>query len=331
MKVEADVATHTFATLKLAVAKQFESMKHLTLYRADVSKDALWETYLSSFPEGMNPIYRERTEHDCQCCKHFIRAVGSIVAIIDGRVVSLWNCQAGEYQPVVDALAALVHSALVEGLFLHTEQVVGTEKSFEAVIGGRAKAWEHFHLRLPSAVVLKGELIGPKLSDARATHDVLLRSLTELSMDAIDTVLELIAQNSLYRGEEQKFAVTEFRKLKMAFDRLPLNDQAIKGVDLFVWDNVAKLNQSVSRIRNTAIGTLLVDLSEGKDMDAAVASFEAKVAPANYKRPTALVTKAMIAKAKKKGGKAKKEAVFAENMKRIAAKRKKHGRSSGRR
>lgn len=41
-------------------------------------------------------------------------------------------------------------------------------------------------------------------------------------------------------------------------------------------------------------------------------------------------TRGKIAKAKKKGGKAKKEAVFAENMKRIAAKRKKHGRSSGR-
>ena len=41
-------------------------------------------------------------------------------------------------------------------------------------------------------------------------------------------------------------------------------------------------------------------------------------------------TRGKIAKAKKKGGKAKKEAFFAENMKRIAAKRKKHGRSSGR-
>ena len=41
-------------------------------------------------------------------------------------------------------------------------------------------------------------------------------------------------------------------------------------------------------------------------------------------------TRGKISKAKTKGGKAKKEAVFAENMKRIAAKRKKHGRSSGR-
>ena len=42
------------------------------------------------------------------------------------------------------------------------------------------------------------------------------------------------------------------------------------------------------------IGTLLVDLASGVDLEAAVRSFESKVAPANYKRPTALITQSMI-------------------------------------
>ncbi len=49
----------------------------------------------------------------------------------------------------------------------------------------------------------------------RSSHDVYARALSEISIDSIDTVLELIAQNSLYRGEEHKFVVTEFRKLKI--------------------------------------------------------------------------------------------------------------------
>jgi len=53
------------------------------------------------------------------------------------------------------------------------------------------------------------------------------------------------------------------------------------------------------RIRNTAIGTLLTDISEGVALERAVASFESKVAPMNYKRPTALVTQRMIDDAKK--------------------------------
>lgn len=60
------------------------------------------------------------------------------------------------------------------------------------------------------------------------------------------------------------------------------------------------LPDSVCRIRNTVIGTLLLDLSEGRDLESAVKSYEAKVAPSNYKRPTALITKGMVEKARKK-------------------------------
>jgi hypothetical protein len=56
---------------------------------------------------------------------------------------------------------------------------------------------------------------------------------------------------------------------------------------------------AVLRTRETFIGALLVDLSAGMELDDAVKSIEAKVAPTNYKRPTALVTKSMIDKAKK--------------------------------
>ena len=52
------------------------------------------------------------------------------------------------------------------------------------------------------------------------------------------------------------------------------------------------------RIRNASIGTLLLDLSNDVNLEDAVKKFEAMVAPQNYKRTTALVTKAMIEKAK---------------------------------
>jgi len=58
------------------------------------------------------------TEHDCQCCKSFIRAVGGIVAIIDGQLVSLWDVRVGNpYQPVVDTLSALVKSSPIDNIF----------------------------------------------------------------------------------------------------------------------------------------------------------------------------------------------------------------------
>jgi hypothetical protein len=282
-----------FTLFKSAVAAQFEHMQKHSMYRVNVGKDDLWDTYLGSFPDGTNPIYRKRTEHDCSCCKQFIRAVGDVVAIIDGRVVSLWDVRVpGEpaYEAVAKALSRLVKSNRITSPFLHYERTAGTDKNFEQMVDGTA-TWHHFFVNISHRFVAKDA--GAILSEQRATHEVLLRGLKEITMEAIDTVLELIAQNSLYRGAEHKFAVEEFRKLKVSFAELPpeMDNSA------FAWTQVAGA-PSVSRIRNTSIGTLLIDLSNGVFLEDAVKAFESKVAPANYKRPTSLITKGMIDKAK---------------------------------
>lgn len=283
-----------FVNFKSAVSKHFKDMTKddFNLFRVDIPGDVLWETYLSSFPEGSNPIFRERTHHDCNCCKSFIRAMGNVVSIKGDNLVSLWDVDLGEeekeYQVVADALSALVKGGNLLNKFLHTEHTVGTDKSF-----GDITTWEHFFLKLPDKFFSLGSNIGPSLGESRSTFDVFFRGLSELTVDSIQTTLELINQNSLYRGEEHKFVLSEFLKQKTCFDKA-------NNKDLFVWETSSKVPPSVSRIRNTSIGTLLVDLSAGEDLEKAVKSFEQKVAPSNYKRPTAIVTKAMIEKAKEK-------------------------------
>ena len=286
-----------FKTFKTAVAKQFQSIQGHNLFCTAVSKDEMWQTYLASFPEGTNPIFRERTEHDCSCCRGFIGAVGNVVALVDGKMESIWDCKVpGEpgYQAVADAMAALVKSRPVECEFLNFMPVAGVDKNFEQITEG-VRTWDHFFVHIPRKFVKAGAEIGPLLSESRSTHDVFLRSLNEITTEAIDIVLELIGQQSLYRGEEQKFAVDLFRSLKKKFAALTTETEK----DLFVWANIST-PASVTKMRNTAIGTLLTDLSEGMEIEGAVRSFESKVAPANYRRPTALITKSMVEQAKKK-------------------------------
>ena len=74
---------NTFEDFKLAIQVQFDTMKGEQLFRTAVGKDLLWDTYLESFPEGTNPIFRERRVFDCQCCRQFIRAIGNMVSIKD--------------------------------------------------------------------------------------------------------------------------------------------------------------------------------------------------------------------------------------------------------
>jgi hypothetical protein len=296
MKIAPVEQVTTFKTLKTAVAAQFQRMLPTGLFHVDIEKDMLWQSYLNSFPEGSNPLYQKRTEHDCSCCRGFIRTLGSVVTIVNGEMVSLWDISVGgPYQAVADAMSALVKQGKIDNAFLHTEKTVGVSANRQLLADTTVKTWEHFFVNLSTAVVAPGPAIGPKLAESRSTYDVMLRSLQELSVESIGMVLDLIAQNSLYRGEEQQFAVSSFLTLKREFDAL-----TPEARELFVWSHVGSTPQSVSRIRNTAIGTMLTDLSGGMDIEDAVKAFELKVAPANYKRPTALVTKRMIADAQVK-------------------------------
>ena len=284
-----------FKTFKNAVASQFERMKKHDLYRTGAEKDQLWNTYLGSFPAGSDLIYKERTEHDCNSCKQFIRAVGNVVAIIDGKLESIWDISIPSepsYQTVANGLSALVKSSNISDLFLHFEKVAGTDRNFQDTIDG-VQTWEHFFIDVPAAYVVKGADIASTLAEPRTSHDVLTRSLNEITDEAIETVLELIAQNTLYRGAEHKFIVDELKKLKKKYNSLD-----VAARDIFVWSCVKNVPASVLHARNKVIGTLLTDLSDGVALDTAVNSFESKVAPTNYKRPTALITKAMIEKAK---------------------------------
>lgn len=288
-----------FNLFKDAVSIQWSKMiDGHDLYRVAVEKDALWETYLGSFPPGTNPVFRERTEHDCACCRGFVRAVGDVVALVDGKPVSIWDVEVSEpaYRTVAAELSKLVKSAPIANVFLHREPSVGVDENFEDD-AGTIRAWRHFHVKIPDRYanrgknyVRDGKKIAEELGDKRSTHDVLARGLAELTLDALDTTLEIIDQNSLYRGAEFRGVIAAFRDLKLKYDRTTVDDR-----DAFVWQLVETISPGLARTRNTAIGTLLIDLSDGMDLEVAVHKFETSVmAPTNYRRPTALVSQKMI-------------------------------------
>ena len=289
-----------FHKIKAAVSKQFDHLSKSDLFVTSVNKDDLWDKYLASFPVDSNPIYRVRSVHDCSCCKQFIRTVGNVVCIVDNKLVSIWDAPIADpdYQIVAKAMSEFVKSFPINNIFLHYEHKVGTDKSYEHV-NDVSKTWDHFFVTIPNrnskSFVVKKQDIDTKLSEVRSLHDVLFRSFKELTMDSIETVLELINQNSLYRGEEHKFVVTTFKKEKKVYDKIPVENQ-----DNFIWSKLNEIPASVAKIRNTAIGKLLTDLSDDVDLEIAVRSFERMVAPMNYMRPTSLVTKSMIDSAKKK-------------------------------
>lgn len=280
---------HSFVTV---LQKHLSNMAKTGLFEVDLDKEVVYNTYLDSFPEGTNLIYKERREYDCNCCKQFIRDVGRVVTFVDGKKVSLWDVQVeGYYQAVVDELSKMIHSAPVTNEFLHHSAKIGTAQSNIMNEDGTVKTFNHFHAVIPAKFVAPEDQIATKLNDTRGNVQVLHRSLNEFTQTAAETILEINAQGSLYRGNEQVGVVEKFLALKREFDELPLDDRPA-----FVWTKGKELG-AFGKFRNTAIGTLLEDLSGNMDLESAVKRWEKVVAPSNYKRPTALVTDSMIKKA----------------------------------
>lgn len=278
--------TDQFHIFAKAVRKQFDELAQDKLYVVDSDRDAIWEKYLTAFPAGSNPIFRERTEHDCSCCRHFIRDIGNVVAIQNGALASVWDLNGlpHHYQAVANAMSDYVKSLPVRDMFLTNVAKHGTPVSHE-LINGSAHEWSHFAVEAPKSFVTPSCI--ERRGEIRTTFSVLMRGLTELSAAAVATVADLIEQNAIYRGEEFKRQVLEFQQLQARV----LGVEDITARELAVWQMVSN---PVARFRNTVIGTLVQDLSDGVDIEAAVRSYEAKVAPQNYKRPTALITKRMV-------------------------------------
>lgn len=287
-----------FTKFSKPVFKRFQEMSKHELFVVDISGDELYQAYLKAFPEGTNPIHKTRTEHDCSCCKNFIRNIGNVVAVIDGRLVSVWGTQIDEYpyRTVADALADLVESKPIVSLFRTSEKTYGSVSSKQLLVDGSVKTWNHFHANIDK----RHQTVGDTAKGDYATAvGVFKRGLEELNPQAVDDVLELIQSNALYRGEEHKAAVVGFQKAQHAYFKLKTDEAR----NIFVWTLGAgtgiATHGSAARFRNTVIGTLVQDLSEGVELTKAVASFEAKVAPTNYKRPTALITPRMVQDAMK--------------------------------
>lgn len=281
----------SFLAMRNAVNAQLAMLteKSTELFTVDVNTDDLWDLYLASFPEGTNPLYRKRTEHDGSYDKNFIRHIGNVVGIIDGKMVSIWDIELDDFRQVVtDALADRVKSAKISNLFRYWQKRVGVESNYEALEGGQ-KLWEHFYYDLPNKFI--NAQSGSFLSETRANKQVLERGIREVTYDAIETVLDLITQGSLYKGDEFKPMVDSMSTMKEDFQAIESDDLT---EDLYLWEKSLELGDAKCRIRNSAIGNLLVDLSDGRDLEEAARAYEKTVAPENYKRPTALITQRQI-------------------------------------
>lgn len=284
------------------------NMADYPLFTVDVDRDKMWELYLDSFPIGANQMYRKRRYYDCSECRSFIKKFGAVVAITDkNEIISIWDFDTEDpvFAPVAKALRNFVHSASIERPFMSECIHVGVDKNVESIehttSDGKPEyevlVWHHFHVELPTKHVCRFENIGHETGERLNAHNALVGSLTSISVDAVDTVLDLIRDNLLYRGGEWEKRLEQFKEVHEQYDALETDEAR----DIFCYRIGYQLvDTPIPFLKNRSIGPLLTDITEGKDIEEAVRAYEAIVDPGVYKRPKPIFTAKMKEAAKEK-------------------------------
>jgi hypothetical protein len=285
-----------FKDFKKDVESAFNAMIADNLFVVNVDKDLLWMSYLLSFEDETI-----RQDHNCNACKSFIRHYGKVVAIDPQtyKVKTFWDdVHTPGYEKTASDLAKLVKEAGIGDIFIQdVNEFHGCDHNVQLLPDGTTRTWTHLYVTIPNKFKFNKRVhhfdsAAGYRGDVRARAGVFERSLSELKLSAVETVIELIEDNNLYRGEEFLKTLQEFRRTMLEADNLSPEVRTN-----YCWFN---FKSPIAKIRNTAMGTLLIDLSNGVDLERAVKSYENIMAPSNYKRPTALITKKQIEAAQKK-------------------------------
>lgn len=272
--------TMDFKSFADAINKRFLKLAETgALFKVNVDKSQLWNTYQSSFPAGTNEIFRERRTHECNTCYSFIKKLGAVVAYTDGQIQTIWDVQGLEspYKEVAAAMHALVQPHSISSIFRIDEKLAGREFNIEENEAGEIR-WEHFYADINQAFI--SQTVAATVGEVDSTVSVFKRALDEFSIETLESAIDLC--DSIYKGPEFQPTVNKFLTAKKEYEQ---SDKTV-----FCWLNYDKFP---AKIRNTAIGTLLIDLQAGEELETVVAKYEKVVSPANYKRTTAVVTPKM--------------------------------------
>jgi len=294
------------------------------LFVSSVSGASVWNLYLTNFTEELDPVFRDpqSSTHNCNTCNNFVRRYGNVIAVIDNKIVTLWdNIEDEEFKYVAGVISEALKKAPIRDVFFETytelnnlpyEKVNKTQSVFQlgvisnfkqytkaeaeqygVVKEGQIIEFNHMHLSLRKAFVdTSGSSIESIRGNYKSDKDVFLRGLQEISLDALQLVRDLIKQGSLLNGEAHLFKLDLMIPLKEAFESVPTTER-----DNWAWVNSYGLN--IAKFKNELIGVLCTDLSIGVDLNKAVLDWNKRVDPANYMKAVAPITKAQIESAKK--------------------------------
>jgi hypothetical protein len=321
MTTQQTIKTLTFKQLNEKMLKQFESMQKFKLFRLNISGIKIWDAYIDGFTAEQDPIFRDpnSSTHTCNDDKNFIRRYGNVVAINDAnQIVTMFDIDVTDtnYENSIANIQSLLQSGAISDVFFETfnelnslpyESIkknqarfkLGKEKTLKKYTQAEVDAFgvvntndiyefNHFHAFLDKSFVdQSGKSIESIMGEYRDAKNVFQRGMQEIPLDTLSLVKDLIVQGSLLNADAHLFKLDAMIPLKERYDALAESEK-----DNWCWLNSYDL--PFAKFRNELIGTLCVELAEGKELNEACLTWNKRVDPANYMKAKSPITQRQI-------------------------------------
>lgn len=231
----------------------------------------LYDIFLNNLP------YEARQHYNCNTCRNFVERYGNLVTISKHGIKHpvMWTFTTTACPFFTNAIIALydtVRAAKVTGVFIPDQHKLGVPRTGE---------WTHMAVTVPKRMVNKSKIHTAEqvMAEKKEDFKMLTNAINKYKLATIETAVNLLRSNSLYRSEKHLGIAEWFLKVK--------NDLKYCDPDNInkIWKYVAKAPAGFCHISSSMIGTLLDDIEEGYDYETVKARFDEKMNPLKYQRP----------------------------------------------
>lgn len=232
--------------------------------------DNLYDIFLEHLPA------EARQHYNCRACRHFVNRYGNLVTIDDEGYIHpvMWYGGIPEFfhNSVIEIRKAITNSK-VTGMFITAEKRLGVAKT---------GVWNHMCVDLSKDRIHRDRIHNEWQTMAQKKQDylMLLNATTKYKQSTIETAVNLLRSDNLYRSEKVLGIAEWFMDVKT-------NVENLKGKQKsnYIWKKSATAPAGFCHVSSSMIGTLLDDIEDGMGFDAVKSRFESKMNPLKYQRP----------------------------------------------
>lgn len=256
--------------LLVGIRESFEIANNSNETLFTTAIDNLYDIFLENLPA------EARQHYNCRACRQFVNRHGGLVTIDDEGYIhpAMWYGMVPEFfhNSIIEIRKAITNSK-VDGVFITSEKRLGVAKT---------GVWNHMAVDVAKDRIHRNRIHNEWQVMAQKKQDylMLMSALTKYKQSTIETAVNLLRSNTLYRSEKVLGIAEWFLDVKTTVE-------ALKGKQKsnYIWKKSATAPAGFCHVSSSMIGTLLDDIEDGMGIDAVKSRFESKMNPLKYQRP----------------------------------------------